>query len=223
MSIAVRLEALVAQIAATARAAGRDPAEVRLVAVSKGQPADRIREAYAAGHRDFGENYPQELRDKAQELADLPDLRWHFIGRLQTNKARYVAPLAVRVHAIDAVAQAEALAKRALGRLACLVAVHTGDEESKGGVAPGEALDLCRAAQPFVDVVGLMTLPPYDDDPERTAPHFAAVRALAAAGRAQGLPLTELSMGMSHDWPVAVREGATWIRVGTAIFGPRPG
>lgn len=220
MTIREGLARVRARIDAACLAAGRDPSEVSLVAVSKTFPIEALREARDAGQLDLGESYAQELRDKA---AALDGVRWHFIGRLQTNKAKYVAPVAYRIHALETVEQAEALAKRAPGPLKCLVSVHTGDEESKGGVPPAQVLERCRAlaAVPGIEVVGLMTLPPYTEDPEGAAPHFAEVAALAARGRAEGLPLTELSMGMSHDFEVAIRHGATWVRVGTAIFGAR--
>lgn len=220
--IASRLAAVRAGIDEACRAAGRDPAEVRLVAVSKTVALPALREAVQAGQHDLGESYPQELRDKARELTGV---RWHFIGRLQTNKARYVAPLAHRVHALETVAQAEALARRAPAPLASLVAVNVGREASKSGVLPEHALQRCEelARVPGVRIVGLMCLPPWRDDPEDVAPFFAEVAELAAQGRARGLALTELSMGMSHDYPVAIRHGATWVRVGTAIFGERRG
>lgn len=211
-------------IAEACAAAGRDPSEVHLVAVSKTHPPDAIRAAYAAGQRNFGENYAQELRDKARALADLPDLRWHFVGRIQSNKAKYIAPVAVRVHALDSIEHARALVDRAEGReVTCLVAVNVADEDTKSGVLPADALDLCRAlhALPGIALAGLMTMPPPTDDPEDAAPFFARLADLAARGRAQGLPLTELSMGMTGDYPVAIRHGATWVRIGTAIFGPR--
>jgi pyridoxal phosphate enzyme (YggS family) len=221
---AERLAAVRAGIADAARAAGRDPATIGLVAVSKKHPGSAIRAAYAAGHRDFGENYAQELRDKGAELADL-DLRWHYIGRLQSNKAKYVAPLAFRMHALENVSQAEALGKRAPAPLKCLVSVHLGDEATKAGVAPAVALDRCAELDRVagIQVVGLMALPPYREDPEDVAPFFEELADLAARGRARGQGLTELSMGMSHDYAVAIRHGATWVRVGTAIFGPRDG
>jgi pyridoxal phosphate enzyme (YggS family) len=207
--------------AATAEA-GRPPGSVRLVAVSKTFPDSAIREAYAAGQRLFGENYPQELRDKAAALAEL-DLEWHFIGRLQKNKAKYVAAAASWVHAIESFEQAEALAARRVSPIAVLVAVNIGDEASKGGVALADTLGLCErlARLENVSLRGLMCLPPPSDDPEGSAPHFAALADLAARGRATGLPLTELSMGMSHDFAVAIRHGATLVRVGSAIFGAR--
>jgi len=224
VSIADRLAKVRAAIADACAAAERDPSEVHLVAVSKTHPPEMIRAAYAAGQRDFGENYAQELRDKARALADLADLRWHYIGRIQSNKAKYIAPAAVRIHAVDSVDHARALVDRADGRpLGCLVSVNVADEDTKGGVLASTALDLCRAlhAEPGVDLKGLMTMPPPTDDPEDAAPFFARLADLAARGRAEGLPLTELSMGMSGDYPVAIRHGATWVRIGTAIFGAR--
>lgn len=219
--IAERLAALRSELDAVCAACGRDPATVHLIAVSKTQPVDAIRAAYDAGQRDFGENYAQELRDKAAVLP--ADIRWHFIGRLQTNKAKYVAPVAARIHAVDDPAQAVALAARASGPLDVLVAVNVGDESTKGGVAPEAVAATVDAvsAVPGVRVVGLMCLPPPTDDPEASAPAFRCLAGLLAAEHARRPSLVELSMGMSHDWRVAVREGATWIRVGTAIFGPR--
>lgn len=215
------LAAVRARLDAACVAAGRAPSEVGLVAVSKLQPVAAIDAAAAAGHRDFGESYAQELRDKA---ADRPSLRWHFIGRLQTNKARYVANVAWRVHALETEDQARALAARAERPLSCLVAVNVGGEAQKSGVPPAEAVARCKALSrvPGIVVVGLMCLPPEREDPEDVAPFFAELAHLASVGRAEGLPLHELSMGMSHDFPVAVRHGATWVRVGTAIFGERP-
>lgn len=193
---------------------------MQLIAVSKTFPLAAIVEARAAGQAHFGESYAQELRDKAREL---PDATWHFIGRIQTNKAKYIAPVAHRVHALETIDQAEALSKRAPGPLRCLVAVNVGGEESKGGVPPADALERCGALArvAHIEVVGLMCLPPWRDDPEDVAPFFEELADLAARGRARGMPLTELSMGMSHDYRVAIRHGATWVRVGTAIFGSR--
>ncbi len=223
VSIGANLAAVRAALADAARVAGRDPDDVTLVAVSKRHGPDAIRAAYAAGQRDFGENYAQELRDKAAALADLPELRWHYIGRIQSNKAAWIAPVSVLVHAIDSLEHARALARRAEAPVPCLVAVNVAGEQTKGGVPADRALDLCRvlAEEPGVALRGLMTMPPYEDDPERSAPHFRALRRLAEAGRAEGLPLHALSMGMTSDFAVAVREGATLVRIGTAIFGPR--
>ena len=221
--VAARLATVKAGIAAACAACGRDPASVGLVAVSKRHPAAAIRAAVAAGHLDFGENYAQELRDKGRELADL-ELRWHYIGRLQSNKAKYVAPLAYRMHSLESVAQAEALAKRAPAPLRCLVSVHLGQEATKGGVVAADAIDRCEALDQVdnIEIVGLMALPPFHEDPEDVAPYFEELADLAARGRARGLALEELSMGMSHDYAVAIRHGATWVRIGTAVFGPRP-
>ncbi len=198
---------------------GRIPAGVTLVAVSKTQPAEAIREAYAAGQRDFGENYAQEWREKADALADLADLRWHFVGGLQTNKVKYLAGRVHLVHAVDREELARELSRRfgqkgAVARV--LLEVNTGGEATKGGVAPADAPALAAAvrALPGVDLRGLMCMPPPEDDPR---PHFRLLRALR-----DRLGLADLSMGMSADWEVAIEEGATIVRVGTAIFGARP-
>lgn len=222
MSLEARLAAVRADIAAACAACGRDPASVTLVAVSKTRPAEAVREALAAGQVDFGENYAQELRDKADQLGAGP--RWHFIGALQRNKVKYVVGRASLVHDVDSLAIAEEIGRRSLpGRTAVLVGVNVGDEAQKSGVPAADALALARAvaAVPGVELRGLMCIPPPTDDPEDAAPHFRRLAELAARGRAEGLPLHELSMGMSHDYPVAIREGATLVRVGTAIFGAR--
>jgi len=223
-AISDRLNAVRARIALACAAAGRDPAEVGLIAVSKTHSAAAIVQAHGAGQLDFGENYAQELRDKARELGELtPPVRWHYIGRIQSNKAKYIAPVSARVHAVQSVRHAEALVQRAPGALKVLVAVNQGAEDTKAGVAPADALEVCEDISRVagIELVGLMTLPPPTDDPEAGAPYFEELADLAARGRARGLSLHELSMGMSHDFEVAIRYGATWIRVGTAIFGPR--
>jgi pyridoxal phosphate enzyme (YggS family) len=197
----------------------RVPEGVRLVAVSKTQPAAAIREAYAAGQRDFGENYAQEWREKADALADLADLRWHFIGALQTNKVKYLAGRVHAIHTVDRVELAREISKRfaAKGAVArVFLEVNTGGEHTKAGCAPEAAPALAEAvrALPGLAVAGLMAIPPPEEDPR---PHFRLLRALR-----DRLGLRELSMGMSADWPIAIEEGATLIRVGTAIFGERP-
>jgi pyridoxal phosphate enzyme (YggS family) len=216
------LQAVRARLEAALREAGRPVASARLVAVSKEKPQAMIREAYAAGQRDFGESYAQELRDKARMLADLTDLRWHFIGGLQSNKAKYVAPVAALVHAVDNVALGRELAKRAGGRtLPVLVAINIGREPQKSGVLPQQALELCRELREVrgLELRGLMCLPP-EGQPAR--PFFAELRKLGAElSQELGQPLPELSMGMSGDFEDAVREGSTIVRVGTAIFGDR--
>jgi pyridoxal phosphate enzyme (YggS family) len=195
------------------------PAGVTLVAVSKTQPPEAIREAYAAGQRDFGENYAQEWRAKAEALADLADLRWHFIGGLQTNKVKYLAGRVALVHTVDRLELAGEISRRwaKLGATArVLLEVDLGGEERKAGCAPAEVEPLLAAVRtlPAIEVVGLTCIPPPGDDPR---PHFRALRALR-----DRLGLRELSMGMSADWPIAVEEGATFVRVGSAIFGARP-
>lgn len=202
-------------------------AGVTLVAVSKTQPASAIREAYAAGQRDFGENYAQEWRDKAAALADLPDLAWHFIGGLQTNKVKYLLPRdpalpAVRwVHTLDRAALAEELSRRAAARggpaARVLLEVNLGAEAAKSGCAPADLRRLAEAVRrlPGLELRGLMCIPPAGEDPR---PHFARLRALRDA-LGPGLP--DLSMGMSGDYAAAIEEGATLVRVGTAIFGER--
>jgi PLP dependent protein len=215
-----RLETVRDQVRLACEDAGRDPTSVQLIAVSKTQPEPALRAAFEAGQSHFGESYAQELRDKARAL---DGIRWHFIGRLQRNKIKYVAPVAHRVHALETEVQAQALAARAPAEISCLLSVNIAHEESKGGVLPGAVLDRCRSLHQVsgIRLVGLMCLPPFNIDPEASAPWFQQMADLAARGRADGLPLHELSMGMSNDFGVAIRHGATWVRVGTAIFGPR--
>ncbi len=218
--IAERLQAVRAEVAKACVEAGRDPATVELIAVSKTRQATALRDAQAVGQRHFGESYAQELRDKSRVLDQVV---WHYIGRIQRNKAKYIAPVADRVHSLENVAQAEALTARAPATLKCLLSVNIAQEASKGGVMPSDVLDRCRVLHGLdgIEMVGLMCLPPFDADPEASAPWFAELAELAKRGRADGLPLRELSMGMSNDFAVAIRHGANWIRVGTAIFGPR--
>ncbi|MEW5853716.1 MAG: YggS family pyridoxal phosphate-dependent enzyme [Myxococcota bacterium] len=221
MDVAANLGVVRAHLEAACRAAGREVSTVTLVAVSKGQPAEAIRAAHAAGQRDFGENYAQELRDKAQQLADLPDLRWHFLGALQTNKVKYVAPVTTLFHALDRLEVAAELQRRLLGlgrTMDVLLEVNVAGEAQKHGISPTEAAALADQVRAFTQLRlrGLMCVPPAVDEAEASRPHFRALRELG--GR---LGLNELSMGMSGDYEVAVQEGATLVRVGTAIFGPR--
>jgi pyridoxal phosphate enzyme (YggS family) len=188
--------------------------------VSKLQPQALIAEAWQAQQRDFGENYAQELRDKAVGLAGLEGIRWHAIGPLQTNKAKYVAQSAWAFHAVDRVEIAQELSKRRQGPpLRCFLEINVGGEDTKSGVAPDAAPSLLEQvrALPSLEVVGLMCLPPPVDDPEQARPWFRSVRQLA-----ERLGLPELSMGTTADFEVAIEEGAHWVRVGTAIFGERP-
>lgn len=212
------------RIVRAAAAARRDPSTVRLIAVSKTKPASAVREAYAAGQRDFGENYAQELVQKAEELNDLTELRWHFIGHLQTNKARFVAGIASMVHTVDGPSLARELGKRAakVGRepLPVLVEVNVGGEPQKHGATAAELKDVLASvdAEPALTLHGLMTMPPNDLEAARRA--FEALSSLRALhGGQKRLP--ELSMGMSDDLEIAVACGATLVRVGTAIFGGR--
>ncbi len=221
-TIATRWAAVSARVHAACERAGRAPGDVTLIAVSKTHPASAVREAAAAGATDFGENYAQELVDKRREV---PDVRWHFIGRLQRNKAKLVAGQVALVHAVDAVELAAELAKRAGGVVQpILISVNVAGETSKGGVAPEATLELARAitGTTGVRLDGLMTMPPPADDPEASRPHFLALRALRdRVADALGAPLPVLSMGMSGDFEVAIACGATHVRVGTAIFGAR--
>jgi pyridoxal phosphate enzyme (YggS family) len=220
VSIAENLQGVRARIEQACGRAGRASGSVQLVAVSKTFPAEAIREAYAAGQRVFGENYAQELRDKAKELADLADLRWHFIGGLQKNKAKYVAPAAAMFEALDDLELARELDRRAQAAGRCLpvlVEVNLG-EAQKGGVAAEQLpafLEQLRAL-PALRAQGLMCIPPPAEDPAQTRPHFRRVAQLA-----RQLALPTVSMGMSADFEVAIEEGATLVRVGTAIFGGR--
>jgi PLP dependent protein len=205
--------------------AGRPRGAVRLIAVSKTKTQAAIRAAYAAGQRAFGENYAQELARKAEELRDLPDLEWHFIGHLQRNKAKQVLEAARAIHTVDRVDLAAELGKRAtaLGvSLRVLVEVNVAGEASKSGCSPdqiGVVLEAI-AKEPSLVAGGLMTIPPASDDPEDARPFFAALRALRDRHGGEAL-LPDLSMGMSDDAHVAIAEGATLVRVGTAIFGAR--
>jgi pyridoxal phosphate enzyme (YggS family) len=224
-SIAENLKSVKDRIASAAHKVGRDPAEITLVAVSKTKSASMIREAFEAGHRIFGENYAQELAAKAKELADL-DISWHFIGHLQRNKARLVAPVASCVETVDSARLAEALNDRAAGPLDILIEINIGAEDSKSGVDEDELPDLFEGLKALDNLRprGLMIIPPYIPDPEASRPHFIGLRKIMARLNEQnivGSPLTELSMGMSHDFEAAIEEGATIIRVGTAIFGER--
>lgn len=226
-AIADGLARVRARIAAAERAAGRAPGSVKLLAVSKKMPPDDVRAALAAGQRAFGENYAQELRDKRAALAaDPAPPEWHYIGPLQSNKVKYVAGQVALVHTVDSVALLEALAARGVPQ-ACLVQVNVASEAQKRGIAPADLSALLDrfAALPNVSCAGLMLIPPLTEDPEAARPHFAALRALRdrEAGRPRPrVDLRELSMGMSGDLEAAIAEGATIVRVGTALFGTRP-
>ena len=224
-SIAERWAEVRARVDAACEKAGRQPSDVTIVAVSKTHPAAAVREAAAAGARDFGENYAQELAAKRAELMDL-EIRWHYIGRLQRNKAKLVAGHVSLVHAVDSVELATELGKRSSSLQQILLAVNAAGEETKGGVTHERAGELARAIEPVANVrlCGFMTMPPPSDDPETSRPFFVALRELRDRVEDDlGRPLPVLSMGMSGDYEVAIACGATHVRVGTAIFGAREG
>jgi pyridoxal phosphate enzyme (YggS family) len=224
-SVAERLLAVRARIGRAAEACGRSAEEVKLVAVSKTHSADAIREAYAAGQRAFGENYAQELEAKAREIVDLPEIEWHFIGHLQTNKAKIIARAAHVVHTVDSVVLARELGKRvakeARGPIPVLVEVNVGGEAQKHGCAPSEIDEVAAAVggESALLLRGLMTMPPLGDL-EAAKRIFDTLRTLRSL-HGGVLALPELSMGMSDDLEVAIACGATMVRVGTAVFGPR--
>jgi hypothetical protein len=219
------------KIARAARRTGRSPDEIVLMGVSKTQPVEQIREAYEAGLTVFGENRVQEFAGKADALRDLRDAEWHMIGHLQTNKATKTAELFLAVDSVDSLKLAEKLdaAARSLGKkLHVLVEINVGGEAAKGGMAPDSSAleELLIAAPRLHELVfrGFMTVPPFTDDPQGAQPHFRKLRELRDAIAARRLPavaMDELSMGMSHDFEVAIEEGSTCVRVGTAIFGER--
>lgn len=224
-SIEERLADVRTRVRVAAERCGRDPSTITLLAVSKTKPEAAVAEAYAAGQRAFGENYAQELEDKARALAHLPGIEWHFVGRLQSNKARVVAPIARMVHAVDGEKLARELARRAADRatpLEVLVEVNVGGEASKGGVEPAALGPLLAAieALPALCLAGLMSIPPHTERAEDARPFHRALRELREKhGGAARLPV--LSMGMTDDLEIAIEEGATIVRVGTAIFGAR--
>jgi PLP dependent protein len=231
MSIAANIGSIHERIAAAARRAGRNPKEIGLMAVSKTHPPERIREAYEAGLRLFGENRVQEFSGKIAALQNLPDAEWHMIGHLQTNKAGKTVELFNAVDSVDSLKLAEKLnaAARQLGKnLSVLIEINVGGEAAKSGAAPDSpALDELLIAAPRLEslqFLGLMTVPPFTGDPQAARPYFRKLRELRdniAARKLPGVSMDVLSMGMSHDFEVAIEEGSTCVRVGTAIFGER--
>ena len=216
-----------ARVTAACLRSGRDPREVTLIAVSKTKPVPMLEEVYAQGVRDFGENRPQEMRDKAAELP--ADIRWHMIGRLQTNKVKYVVPRAVLIHSVDSLHLAEAIDKEAAkaGVTAnILIEVNIAGEVSKGGIAPEETEGFARelAALPNLKVNGLMTIAPIVENGEENRAYFRQMRELLVDIRDKNIDnifMRSLSMGMTGDFETAIEEGATLVRVGTGIFGGR--
>ena len=228
MTIAENVARVRERMEAAARRAGRDPGRVKLVAVSKTVDTARIRQAIDAGVNLLGENYVQEAQKKVEELGRRAG--WHFIGHLQSNKARVAVRLFDWVHSVDSLRLAEELSRAAQqqGRpLPVLLQVNLEREATKFGAQEDEVIRLLgqMASLPGISVKGLMTMPPYFENPEESRPTFRALRGLQESISGRGIPgvfMEELSMGMSNDFEVAVEEGATLVRVGTAIFGPRP-
>jgi len=233
MSISDNIARVRERIQGAAARAGRDAGSITLMAVSKTFPAEVIREAYAADIRVFGENRVQEFAGKAEALRDLSDARWHMIGHLQSNKAAKAAEFFHAVDSVDSLKLAEKLneAARAVGKkLRVFVKINVGGEAAKSGIDP-ESAELDRILDDAhrltnLELRGLMTIPPYTENPERARPYFRKLRELRERlleGSFAAVSLNELSMGMSHDFEVAIEEGSTCVRVGTAIFGTRAG
>jgi PLP dependent protein len=226
-TIAANLDRIRERIERAASRASRRPEGITIVAVSKTFPPEAIRAAYDLGLRHFGENRVQEFEDKQPKLADI-GAAWHFIGHLQGNKARRAVNLFDRIDSADSLALGQKLDSAAAAenkRLPILIEVHAGGEQTKSGVAEEEVSALTESLLPFshLELRGLLAIPPYFDDPERTRPYFRRLRELRDdLSRQIGHPLPVLSMGMSHDLEVAIEEGATEIRIGTALFGERP-
>jgi pyridoxal phosphate enzyme (YggS family) len=227
MSIASNLQDIQARIRTAALANGREPASVRLVAVSKTRPAGDVIQACQAGQTVFGENYVQELVAKAAEVSE--PVEWHFIGHLQSNKVKQLAGIVTMIHSVDRLSLAEEISRQwgRLGRRCdVLVQVNLSGEATKSGTTDAEALQLVRSVSNLahVRIRGLMTMPPFFDDPEAARPFFAELMRLSRRIEAEGIPgveMRELSMGMSGDFEAAIQEGATLVRVGTSIFGVR--
>ncbi len=227
MSIAENLKQINRRIQLSAEKAGRDPSLIRLVAVSKTRPAEDVHEALLAGQSIFGENYVQELIAKTAEVGRTAS--WHFIGHLQSNKVKYIAGQVSLIHSVDRLSLAEEI-NRQYCRLdkVCdiLIQVNISGEPSKSGTTEKEAFKLVKECSLLsnIKVIGLMTMPPFFDDPEAARPYFSELRKLSqliAAEKVPGVEMQELSMGMSGDFEAAIQEGATLVRVGTAIFGAR--
>jgi len=227
MSIAENLKHIQDSIISAAQRSGRNPASVKLVAVSKTKPTEAVKAALDAGQRIFGENYVQEFLEKAQHLPE--SVEWHFIGSLQSNKVKYLVGLTRLIHSVDRLSLAQEI-DRQWGKVdkTCdiLLQVNISGEATKSGTTTEELIHLTRevALLPHLRVKGLMTMPPFFDEPERARPYFRELKRLSELLAAEGIPgitMEELSMGMSGDFEVAIEEGATLVRVGTAIFGER--
>jgi pyridoxal phosphate enzyme (YggS family) len=224
MTVSENLASVRRSIETAARRAHREPDDVTLVAVTKTWPGDAVLEAISAGATDLGENRAQEFREKVTLIGDRA--RWHFIGHLQTNKVRLVVGSCELIHSVDRLSLAESIARRAASAESeqdVLIEVNVAGDPKKHGVEPARAVGLALDVQELegVRVRGLMTMPPYAEDPELSRPHFKDLAALSAQLVAELPGAGALSMGMSHDFEVAIEEGATIVRVGSAIFGPR--
>lgn len=225
--VMMNYQQVVERVHSAARRCGRDPGEIIIMGATKSVDVARIRAAIGAGLQHIGENYVQEALRKYEVIGDA--VTWHFIGHLQRNKAKYVVRFCSMVHSVDRLSLAQELSKRALalGRIMdVLIEVNLGGEESKSGVPPDEAIDLIRTVATLegIRICGLMCIPPYLPDPEDVRPYFRQLRELAERVNRVGIPKVKmeyLSMGMSHDFEVAIEEGANIVRIGTAIFGPR--
>ena len=227
-TVSINISAIQERIVAVAERCGRDPHSVRLVAVSKRKPVEMIREAMGAGQSLFGESYIQEAQEKIEQVGKIGN--WHFIGHLQSNKAKIAAELFDCIETVDRMKLARLLNKHLaeLGKtMKVLIQVNVGRESQKAGVLPEDAENLCReiVGLPCLKLAGLMTMPPYSSDPEQARSYFRDLRVLAQDLEAKGIlgqhgPM-EISMGMSGDFEVAIEEGATLVRVGTALFGER--
>ncbi|MHC1698439.1 MAG: YggS family pyridoxal phosphate-dependent enzyme [Geobacteraceae bacterium] len=227
MSIAENLKQIRERIASAAQRSGRNPDSVKLVAVSKTQPAEAVMAALTAGQQTFGENYVQEFLDKVQHLPE--SVEWHFIGSLQSNKVKYLTGHTRLIHSVDRLSLAQEI-DRQWGKIgkacAILLQVNISGETTKSGTTAGDLFQLARelALLPQIRVRGLMTMPPFFDEPERARPYFRELKRLSellTAEEIPGITMEELSMGMSGDFEVAIEEGATLVRVGSAIFGER--
>lgn len=218
MSLAQRIEQVERRIQAAARRSGRNREEITLIAVTKKFGSDVVREAYNLGMRVFGENYVQEFASKHPALADLHDAEFHLIGHLQSNKSKIAASLFHAIETVDSIKLASRLNEVGTP-LEIMIEVKLSEEEAKSGAAPEDLPQLIEGIRSceHLRLTGLMTMPPWDENPENTRPYF---RKLAGLARQHNLP--KLSMGMSHDLEAAIEEGATHVRVGTALFGPRP-
>ena len=225
--VAENLEQVRKNIELACRKAGRDPKEVTLISVSKTKPVSMLQEAYDAGSRDFGENKVQEIMDKVPQLPS--DIRWHMIGHLQRNKVKYIVDKVALIHSVDSVRLAEEIHKEAMKigrRVPVLIEVNVAGEETKFGVAPEEVEELIRKIAPFegIEVQGLMTIAPFVTNPEENRQYFNRLKQLSvdiSHKNIDNINMNVLSMGMTGDYEVAIEEGASFVRVGTGIFGER--